>query len=205
MNSPWRTMTTPLQITHTSALCSLLGHKVDDTKITKDTRTPCARCGIAILDQNQSVSRVAHTLSCFFGGHQYVPIARRSRHNEYVCKRCGHPLLLEVARDPYDSNEKFKKRVNYACGLLGHRVHVVETGAKATEYACRCGHSFLKKETALELIRHPLSCMLLGHYLIVNQLRGEWMEYVCFRCGHPFCFSWTTRGLKSDLEQRQHV
>jgi DNA-directed RNA polymerase subunit RPC12/RpoP len=152
------------------------------------------------------VSRVAHTLSCFFGWHHYVPVASRSAHNEYVCERCGHPLLFESARDPYSSHEKFKKKVNYLCGIFGHRVHFVESGSKTTEYACRCGHSFIKAQTALTVIRHPLSCVLLGHFVTVNEVRGDWTEYVCRRCGHPFCFRNATGSqLESDLEQRLHV
>jgi DNA-directed RNA polymerase subunit RPC12/RpoP len=199
-------MTPMLPIVGASAICTLLGHKVHHTTIAKDSATRCARCGVAILDPGHSVSRVAHTLSCFFGWHHYVAVARRAAHNEYVCERCGHPLLFELARDPYSSHDKFKKRVNYACGLLGHRVHVVETGSETTEYACRCGHSFVKAQKALNVIRHPLTCVVLGHFVTVNEIRGEWTEYVCIRCGHPFCFRIARSGpLESEEEQRPHV
>ena len=189
-----------------SVRCAVWGHKVHHTKIAEDSSTHCVRCGAAILPQDHSVSRVAHTLRCFFGWHHYIPVATRAAHNEYVCERCGHPLLFEHAHDPYSKRDQFKKRVNYGCGLLGHRVHVVEAGFKTTEYACRCGHSFVKAETGLTLIRHPLACVLLGHFLTINQIRDQWVEYVCFRCGHPFCFGLTSGDrLESDPEQRQHV
>jgi hypothetical protein len=38
------------------------------------------------------------------------------------------------------------------------------------------------------VIRHPLACVLLGHFVTVNEIRGDWAEYVCPRCGHPFYF-----------------
>ena len=207
MNPSSPTIRTPtLPIAGASTSCTLLGHKVHHTRIAKDSVTPCTRCGVPILDRVHGVSRVAHTLSCFFGWHNYVAVARRSAHNEYVCERCGHPLLFKLDRDPYSSHNKFRKRVNYACGLLGHRVHVVETGSQATEYACRCGHSFLKAQRALTVIRHPLTCVVFGHFVTVNEIRGEWTEYVCIRCGHPFCFRIATCGqLESELEQRPHV
>jgi DNA-directed RNA polymerase subunit RPC12/RpoP len=207
VNAPSPTIvTTPVPVAWASVRCMLLGHKVHHTRIANDSSTRCARCDAAILERGHGVSRVAHTLSCFFGWHHYVPVASRAAHNEYVCERCGHPLLFELARDPYSGHDKFKKKVNYACGLFGHRVHVVATRSKTTEYACRCGHSFVKSERALTVIRHPLSCVILGHFVTVNETRGEWTEYVCLRCGHPFCFRLATGGqLESDLEQRRHV
>ncbi len=206
MNPTSPTIITPmLPVASASARCTLLGHKVHHTRIAKNSATRCTRCGAVILDLGNGVSRVAHTLSCFFGWHHYVAVASRAAHNEYVCERCGHPLLFESADDPYSSHDKFNKRVNYACGLLGHRVHVVETGSKATEYACRCGHSFLKAQRSLTIIRHPLTCVVLGHFITVNQIRGEWTEFVCLRCGHPFCFKLTACGQLEDLEQRLNV
>ena len=186
-----------LSVPHVSVRCALLGHKVHHTRITRDAA--CVRCGAAILDQDKSVSRLAHTLSCFFGKHRYAPIATRAAHHEYVCEKCGHSLLLESARDPYVGCGKFKKRVSYACSLLGHSVHVVATGSKATEYACLCGHSFFKGQTALTVIGHPLACVLLGHFVRANEIRGEWAEYVCRRCGHPFYFRLAAPG-KCDPE-----
>lgn len=192
-----------------SAKCTLLGHKVDHTRIAGKTGTPCVRCGAAILDYGPTVSRVAHTLSCFFGWHHYIPRGTRAQHNEYVCERCGHTLLFALESDPYSSHNKFKKKVAYVCGLLSHHVHVVEKRSKATEYACRCGHPFLKAQADLKMIRHPISCVLLGHSVTVNDTRDAWAEYVCLRCGHPFCFklagSELEPGLESKLEQPLHV
>ena len=189
MNSPTPTIiTSVLPVARASGTCALFGHKVHHTVIAWDARTPCARCGAAILDWSKGISRVAHTLSCFFGKHHYVPISTREDHHEYVCEKCGHSLLFELAHDPYASLSKFEKRVNYACGLFGHRVHVVAKRSKAIEYACQCGHSFVRSQTALTLIRHPLACVLLGHFVISNEIRGDWAEYLCRRCGHPFYF-----------------
>lgn len=190
-----------------SAGCTLVGHKVDHTQIARKACTPCARCGAAILDLGPRASRVAHTLSCFLGWHHYVALGQRAEHNEYVCEKCGHSLLFELGADPYSKLNKFKKKVNYLCGLLGHRVHVVKKDSKATEYACRCGHPFVKEQTALEVIRHPMSCVMLGHYITVNDTRGGWAEYICLRCGHPFYFRLTNYKLEpeSNLEQPLHV
>ena len=189
MNPSTPTITSPTwPVPQTSFSCALLGHRVHHTRIATDACTSCARCGAAILDQGRGVSRIAHSLSCFFGKHCYVPIATRAAHHEYVCEKCGHSLLFELARDPYAGHGKFKKRVSYGCGLFGHRVHVVTTGSNATEYACRCGHPFVKAEGTFTVIRHPLACVLLGHCVIANEIRGHWAEYVCRRCGHPFYF-----------------
>lgn len=185
-----------------SAKCTLLGHKVDHTRIAGKSGTPCVRCGAAILDYGPTVSRVAHTLSCFFGWHHYLARGTRAQHNEYVCERCGHTLLFPLESDPYSSHNKFNKKVDYVCGLLGHHVHVVKQRSKATEYACRCGHPFLKAQADLKMIRHPISCVLLGHYITVNDTRDAWAEYVCLRCGHPFCFKLINSELEPDLESK---
>ena len=183
-----------------SAKCAVLGHKVDYTRIDRRFPTPCVRCGAAILDQGPTASRVAHTLSCFFGWHHYISGGMRAQHNEYVCERCGHTLLFASGADNYSRHNKFKKKVDYLCGLLGHRVHVVKNGPKATEYACRCGHPFLKAQTDLQVIRHPMKCVVLGHYVTVNDTRDSWVEYVCLRCGHPFRFKLTTGELEPEIE-----
>lgn len=194
MNSSSSTVNPSLPVATASAACSLLGHSVDHTTIGGSGYTPCARCGVAILNLDNSVSRLAHMLSCFFGSHHYTGLAQRAGHNEYVCERCGHPLLFELARDPYSRHNKFNKRVNYGCGLFGHRVHVVTTGLQSTEYACRCGHSFIKEKKGLNVVRHPLKCVMMGHLVTINEIRGEWAEYVCLRCGHPFCYKLATAG-----------
>lgn len=195
MNPPTPTVMTPvLPAARASVRCTVLGHKVHHTRIAGDAGAPCARCGATILDQHKSVSRVAHTLSCFFGSHHYILIATRAAHHEYICEKCGHSLLFESDRDPYSGRSRFAKRVSYACGLFGHRVHVVTTGSKATEYACLCGHSFVKAQSALTIIRHPPACVLLGHFVTINNTRGPWAEYLCRRCGHPFYFELVASG-----------
>jgi DNA-directed RNA polymerase subunit RPC12/RpoP len=189
MNPPTPSIVASMSpVASASVGCLLFGHRVHYTSIAIDGYTPCARCHAPILEQGNSVSRVAHTLSCFLGKHNYISIATRAAHHEYVCEKCGHSLLFELARDPYAIPRKFKKRVSYACGLFGHRVHFVATGSKATEYACQCGHPFIKAQRSLTVIRHPLACVLLGHFVAVNEIRGDWAEYVCRRCGHPFYF-----------------
>lgn len=180
--------------------CGLFGHSVYEARINPDASTLCTRCGDAILSQGNTASHICHTLSCFLGRHRYIPVADRTSHHEYVCERCGHPLLLKSVQDPYTGQRKFEKRVDYVCGLLGHRVHEVANGTNTTEYACNCGHSFVRAEKGMTIIRHPLTCVLLGHLVKAHEVRGEWAEYVCGRCGHPFCFKF----VEAVQEQRAH-
>src|SRR4249919_2037497 len=111
-------MTPKSLVARASKRCVLFGHRVHHTTISGDARTPCVRCGNPILDQSGTVSHISHTLSCFLGRHHYVQVAIREAHHEYVCERCGHPLLFELASDPYASQGKFAKKVSYGCGLL---------------------------------------------------------------------------------------
>ena len=117
-----------------------------------------------------------------------LPTAVRAGHNEYVCVRCGHPLLFETASDPYAGAPSFPKRVRYLCGLTGHRVHVVCQRNGFTEYACGCGHTFLLGRAGLARVRHPLICVLAGHFVRFVESRAGHSEYRCRNCGHTFGF-----------------
>jgi transposase-like protein len=100
------------------------------------------------------------------------------------------------------------------CGLFGHRVRRVATRDGFDEYACHCGHSFLKEDKpsafapgasafasatadksadkkglSLQKIRHPAVCVVSGHYIHFLAKRAGFSEYVCQNCGHPFCFA----------------
>jgi len=57
------------------------------------------------------------------------------------------------------------------------------------EYACFCGHSFLKEQKIEGKIRHPAICVVAGHYIHFLSRRAGYAEYVCRNCGHPFCFA----------------
>src|SRR6185436_20849368 len=113
--------------------------------------------------------------SCFLGKHDYEKLADRDGCHEYVCTQCGHPLLFDAERDPYAASPTFKKKVRYLCGLFGHRVRHVVTRDGLEEYACFCGHSFLKGESKdsplrasveaglqarLRKVRHPAVCVM---------------------------------------------
>jgi DNA-directed RNA polymerase subunit RPC12/RpoP len=180
-----------LSVAGAEITCALFGHKVDHTRIVSEAGARCARCLAAILGLRDNFSRIAHVLYCFFGKHHYLRVGTRASHHEYICERCGHSLLLDSMRDPYAGLERLKKRVSYACGLFGHRVHVVSTELKAIEYACKCGHPFIKPQRELTVIRHPLPCIFRGHVLALSAIRDAWVEYVCGRCGHPFYFRLT--------------
>jgi DNA-directed RNA polymerase subunit RPC12/RpoP len=131
---------------------------------------------------------VTHTVSCFVFGHNYIQIAERAGHHEYVCSRCGHPLLFAIEHDPYARQGAFRKKVRYRCNLFGHHVHHVTERHGFTEYACHCGHSFLKEDAGKEVVKHPLVCLFSGHYVSFTESRGGYDEYRCRNCGHTFYF-----------------
>jgi len=166
--------------------CRLFGHRVHNAAFAAVGRQ-CTRCRTPILAR-AAVTRVGHTLSCFLRVHRYDLMAERDGHREYVCTRCGHPLLFRVGDDPYGGGA-FTKKVRYLCSLFGHRVHFVTARAGRDEYACGCGHSFLKDDHGLRHIRHPLVCFFQGHRIEWAASRGALDEYVCRDCGHPFCFT----------------
>mgnify|MGYP003579330854 FL=1 len=171
--------------------CFLWGHHVDNHvfKQSDDDARRC-RCGSEYLAENRSITRVRHTLSCFLGKHDYEKLADRDGCHEYVCTQCGHPLLFDAERDPYAASPTFKKKVRYLCGLFGHRVRHVTTRDGFQEYACFCGHSFLKEVQVWGKIRHPAICVISGHFIHFLAKRGGYAEYVCVNCGHPFCFAY---------------
>jgi hypothetical protein len=166
--------------------CRLFGHRVHNRAFFESGHQ-CIRCHEPIL-QRGATTRVGHTLACFLRVHTYDLLAERDGHREYVCVRCGHPLLFRVDQDPY-AGGAFTKKVRYLCSLFGHDVHHVARRAGREEYACGCGHSFLKDERALSHIRHPLVCFFQGHRIEWIAARGMLDEYVCRDCGHPFCFT----------------
>jgi hypothetical protein len=178
--------------------CALWGHHVDNRLFRERVgQLPVCRCGALYLRTDRSYTRVRHTLSCFLGHHTYVRIACRHGHHEYACVQCGHPLLFEAASDPYVAREGFRKKVRYLCGLFGHRVHLVTTRDGFTEYACHCGHTFLKADRALDIVRHPLVCVTGGHHVRYVTSRAGYGEFVCRDCGHPFCFAGVATGVRS--------
>jgi hypothetical protein len=167
----------------------LCGHAVDN-RVFSAPNGPArrCRCGHAYLAEDGSWTRVRHTLSCFFIHHTYVRLTERDGHHEYVCVRCGHPLVFDAADDRFADRVIFRKKVRYACGLFGHRVHQVTTRNGFVEYACFCGHSFLKSQAAGRTIRHPLICFFTAHRVRFVTKRCRYAEFVCRDCGHPFCF-----------------
>jgi hypothetical protein len=171
----------------TAALsCALWGHHVDNHSLVEDSGAHRCRCGADYLARNGSLTRVRHTLSCFLGKHSYRRLADRDGCREYVCVQCGHPLVYPHDNNPYRNAEGFRKKVRYLCGVFGHRAGVVAKRDGFVEHACHCGHSFLKSEAHARRIRHPLMCVVLGHYVRYVTSRGGYDEFVCVNCGHPF-------------------
>jgi DNA-directed RNA polymerase subunit RPC12/RpoP len=179
--------------------CAVWGHHVDNHvfKTSANGHRQC-RCGSHYLPEDRSTTRVRHTLSCFLGKHHYEKLADRDGCHEYVCTQCGHPLLFAAEDDPYATSATFMKKVRYLCGLFGHRVRHVTTREGYEEFACFCGHSFLKEiykpqgrtSPDPKVIRHPAICVISGHFIQFLARRGGYAEYVCRNCGHPFCFAY---------------
>jgi hypothetical protein len=171
--------------------CLLFGHKVSNVafEAMHGSAKHCS-CGADYLGAHEE-TRVSHTVSCFVFGHRYKQIAVRSEHNEYVCVQCGHPLLFKLGRDPYANREAFTKKVRYLCNLFGHKVHLVTSRHGFHEYACDCGHSFLKPEPGRNEVKHPPVCLFAGHFLNFTERRGSYDEYLCRNCGHTFYFTAT--------------
>ena len=170
--------------------CALWGHVVDNEVFRRAPgRTRRCRCGAEYLGEDGSRTHVRHTLSCFLRHHTYVRLADRDGVHEYVCVRCGHPLVFPAGADRFAHRERFTKKVRYACGLFGHRVNAVAVRDGFVEYACHCGHSFLKQQDHAGRIRHPLLCFFTAHRVRFLTRRQGYAEYVCDDCGHPFCFA----------------
>ena len=141
-----------------------------------------------MLARDASATHVRHVLSCFLGHHTYVRTGTRSGHNEYMCHDCGHPLLFRCESDPYEPARPFAKRVRYLCSLFGHAVHTVGMRGGLTEYACGCGHSFLREARHRTRVFHPLACFFRGHFVAFFSIRDGFAEFRCRVCGHPFGF-----------------
>jgi hypothetical protein len=170
--------------------CALWGHVVDNQVFRRRPgRDRRCRCGADYLGEDGVSTHVRHTLSCFLRHHTYVRLADRDGVHEYVCVRCGHPLVFPAGSDRFADRTQFVKKVHYACGLVGHRVSVVAERDGFVEYACHCGHSFLKPATGERTIRHPLTCFFRAHRIRFLTRRAGYAEYVCEDCGHPFCFA----------------
>jgi len=168
--------------------CKLIGHQVIHLfSATKSANRNCA-CGVSFLAEDETETRVRHHVSCFLGGHSYIKMCERDGHREYVCVQCGHPLLFAAQTSAYAQRETFRKKVRYLCNLFGHRVHSVAERDGLVEYACDCGHSFLKRRQVEDKITHPLVCLFSGHFIRFVTRRAGYSEYLCRNCGHTFCF-----------------
>jgi hypothetical protein len=170
--------------------CRLWGHVVDNDAF-RQASGPArrCRCGVEYLPENGPATHVRHTLSCFLRHHTYVRLSEREGVHEYVCVRCGHPLVFRADADRFAHQSRFPKKVRYACGVFGHRVSAVAARHGFVEYACHCGHSFLRPAAGERTIRHPLVCFFTAHRVRFLTRRAGYAEYVCEDCGHPFCFA----------------
>lgn len=170
--------------------CALFGHRVDNREFAQ-APGPERRCGCGeeYLPQDGGDTRVRHTLSCFFRRHTYVRSGTRQGHHEYMCVQCGHPVLFRVDRDPYARAERFGKKVRYLCNLFGHDVHTVCQRQGFTEYACDCGHTFLRPQPGLARVTHPPACTVAGHFVRFLEHRDGYAEFRCRNCGHTFGFA----------------
>ena len=176
---------------HQVLMCKLFGHRPKSPGIGGPGEgANLCRCGADILQEEKSVeTRLSHVPTCFLFGHTCIRVTNRSGHHEFVCRTCGHPLLFEEEkRTDYAPLRSLEKRQKYYCSLFGHRVHKVVERDEMTEYACRCGHSFLKKQSDLNEIKHPFVCLYTGHLVNFLTYQGEYAEYLCRNCGHTFYY-----------------
>jgi hypothetical protein len=164
-------------------LCALFGHSVSNA-----LQKQC-ECGAKVFAGNGAITRIRHVVRCFFSGHQYIYVDTRNAHDEFACIKCGHPLLFETGYHPYPKTARFIKRVRYLCNLFGHSVHRVATRRDFFEYACDCGHSFLKEHATTGKIKHPPICLFAGHFVRFVRCTNGQNEFVCLHCGHTFLFS----------------
>lgn len=170
-------------------ICPLFGHRPQSGQM--DTPWPpspkMCRCGTDILG-HETETRLRHVPDCFLKGHTCVKIDNRDGHHEFMCSSCGHPILIEEERSGYAGKRSMHKRQRYLCSVFGHRVHEVTKRDGMTEYACGCGHSFLKSKDDLTEVKHPLVCLFSGHFVTHLARREGYSEYLCRNCGHTFYF-----------------
>lgn len=169
-----------LNIDQHLTLCSLFGHFVSFSPGRE------CRCGIKILQTDGTQTRIRHVVSCFLAGHQYSFVQTRNEHDEFSCSKCGHPLLFRIDRNAHPHDQPFVKKVRYLCNLFGHQVHAVTGRNGFFEYACNCGHTFVKKQIALKHIKHPVICLFAGHFVRLLCQRSGLDEFYCRNCGHTF-------------------
>jgi hypothetical protein len=165
--------------------CLLLGHEVVDLRPAIEFSAFLCACGEPLVG-NVRRTRIRHVIGCFLQGHNYARVCSREGHDEYRCIPCGHPLLFPSQTNPYASQNKFRKKVRYLCNLFGHAVHPVTAREGLLEYACDCGHTFLKREADSRRITHPLICLFTGHSVFQISQRNGLVELVCRNCGHTF-------------------
>lgn len=182
-----------------SVICFLFGHRSSNLKFggAPSDSNQCS-CGLPILPESRAETRIRHIPSCFLLGHNFTKIGERNGHYEYGCHSCGHPLLIEMERNSYQNLDSLhKKRPRYVCGFFGHKVHQVIERNGYTEYACDCGHSFLKAQKDMVEVKHPLICLFAGHFVRFVERRGNNPEYLCRNCGHTFYYpsSWALTGI----------
>ncbi len=173
---------------HQIAICKMFGHRPHSTDEEDAYRNSnLCRCGSSIL-HDDAETRLSHVPSCFLFGHTCTKVADRSGHHEFVCNSCGHPLLFEEERPNYVEAKSLKKKQRYLCSVFGHQVHKVADRDGFSEYACHCGHTFLKTENNLSEVKHPLVCLYSGHFVNFLTRRNGFSEYLCRNCGHTFYF-----------------
>jgi len=177
-------------------LCVAFGHEVSNIRFgSANLPEKHCLCGLPILREDGSYTRIGHIVSCFLSGHRYSATGIRDGHREYVCERCGHPLLFDQTRSEYARHEAFHKKVRYRCNLFGHRAHEVTRRDGLVEYACHCGHSFLRAPQQSTVLKHPIICLAAGHFIKFVSRRNRYSEFRCRNCGHTFCFVSTEAGL----------
>ena len=101
--------------------CTLWGHVVDNEVFSynHDRARRCRQCGLRYLDEDGTRTHVRHTVSCFLRHHTYVRLTDRDGIHEYVCVRCGHPLVFPPVSDRFAERTRFTKRSGICAGFSG--------------------------------------------------------------------------------------
>ena len=83
--------------------CAVVGHAVDNRRFARSSGGQALRVlRRAVPGDGRLPPRASATRSpASSATTRYAPTETRHGHHEYICVRCGHPLLFEAGSDPY--------------------------------------------------------------------------------------------------------
>ena len=168
--------------------CRVWGHAVDNRVYRYRTRA-CTRCARECLGDDNGVVRVGHTLSCFLR-HHTLRTGRGARRPRGVRLR---PLWPSAPLCAWRGSVRYERSLRQARTVSLRPVRTSRprggVARRRDRYACHCGHTFVQHRDGESVIRHPLVCFFLGHWIRFVDARHGYSEYACRNCGHPFLFT----------------